>query len=209
MKGRKSVSLPPFRPASEFFEFSRFSRPEPNKWADRVNVNLVYYQANYAAILLVFLLVVCIVRPFFFVVLSAVMALGVYLFALRNRTFVVGGRPVSRQELVVGFASVSGLLFLVFGGVHMLSAVGLGLLVTLLHSSLRKRSNKARVTTFIDMWRGETPVSKAMKDIDVEAGQDLDPEDPRSQQILRESANRRSRFRADMIAKYGHARKKD
>jgi hypothetical protein len=45
-----------FRPFSEFLQLDRFSIPANNDVAARLQVNLNYYQVNYAAIVLVVLL---------------------------------------------------------------------------------------------------------------------------------------------------------
>eukprot|EP01006_Ploeotia_vitrea_P044561 TRINITY_DN66837_c7_g1_i4.p1 TRINITY_DN66837_c7_g1~~TRINITY_DN66837_c7_g1_i4.p1 ORF type:complete len:240 (-),score=91.29 TRINITY_DN66837_c7_g1_i4:1259-1978(-) len=203
MTKKKSLTL---RPWSEFFESSRFSVPsmtDDEAYSQRLVTNLVYYQANYLLLACLCLLYVCIARPRFLVIVLLVAAAGVYLFRVRRAPVEVGGRLVPRYQVFAVYAGVAVVMLLVAGGMQAIAALGVSSLIVLAHSSLRKRSLKARGTSYIDRVTGSTPIGSAFKALDEydSDGPNDDEENP-APAVRSEQAKFRSNFRAKMKAKY-------
>ena len=150
--------------ASEFFDTSGFSVPsDGDALNERVQTNVGYYQANYMLLVVVFLVYVCLARPVFAVALAASVAAGYYVFMVQQGALVVGGTVLTRQRLAAAWLAASVLLLLLAGGLTFLWVLLVSILFILVHSVFRKRSMKARTTTFV---AGTTPLGAAFKSLD-------------------------------------------
>jgi hypothetical protein len=72
----------------EFSDVHAFKIPQQVDYTRRLQVNLQYYMANYIAVVVGHLLVVCFNRPLFLHVLTFILVTAVYLFNVR--TYVTG-----------------------------------------------------------------------------------------------------------------------
>lgn len=188
---------------SQFFDTACFSQPKDIKaWTGRVNTNIIYYQANYICLMCLFMVYVCIARPLFFLALGAVMGAGYYLFVFRTEPLVVNGLPVRRRNLQIGFFSGSMIIFLIFGGYQCMMALALSCAVLLVHSTFRNASMKAKSTNAFHAMTGNiTPMQSLIDDFD--GNDEVNPQaNETKQEILKKQAAFRSRFRANMRAKY-------
>eukprot|EP00808_Paulinella_micropora_P015354 g73.t1 len=179
---------------SEFFLASGFSMPTMPKLNERLQVNLVYYQANYLAIFVLFFLYTCVARPFVLIVLllTAAGAMGLQTMGDQIK---MDGKPVPRQYTFGGLAAVSFCSLLLFGGASFIVALCLALLIVILHSVFRKRSIKSRTLSFFDMWLAKTPASNLMNEYE-------DEEDPEQSRARINNMQARTQFRERMRAKY-------
>ena len=87
---------------SEFLELNSFKLPATDDYANRVQVNLTYYQANYLGIALVHCVVACFFRPLFLLGLGIIVAGGTYLFSVRKTPLTLSGAKVlSKKEVLI------------------------------------------------------------------------------------------------------------
>ena len=200
-KTKSKIKLPELRSWNEFFKFNGgFRYPDPEKLNDRVACNLLYYQANYLFVPALFLLYVVVARPIFLIALLLVAGGAVYLFQIRDQPFVINQKPLKPQQVKLIFGVGTLVILMLFGGTSCLVALLLSLLVVVLHATFRKRSLKSRGTTFVDLWRGTTPLGHAMRQYEQD-----DPEmgSPKQQEKMRQQqAEFRAKFTAKMRSKY-------
>jgi len=181
---------------------------------DRVNTNLLYYQANYLAITVLTLIITCFFRPIFLIGLSVIIGSGVWLFRVNRSPIVVQGKVLSKQELAIGYLVASFIVCILFAGTASILALSISILMILLHSSFRKRSMKSKVNVgFMNLISGSGK-SEEEPDDDGPSNGTVDEENPSpdlssrygggfsSEQMLAEQQRARSQFRASMRAKY-------
>jgi len=199
------------RPWSEFFESNRFQKPEIDrpqfqKLQQRLTINFLYYQANYLAILALCFLYVCIARPLSLLGIILTLGLYVYLFKFSkviNHNVQLEGLKINvpKRKVQLLFFCVSCFLLLLLGQSPAIAALFLSATCITLHSLFRIPSLKARGSTFMEMWRGASPLAQTTKDqddVDEEAGVDAEQD-----AIKKEQQQQRSAWRANMRAKYG------
>eukprot|EP00823_Brevimastigomonas_motovehiculus_P004597 TRINITY_DN3072_c0_g1_i1.p1 TRINITY_DN3072_c0_g1~~TRINITY_DN3072_c0_g1_i1.p1 ORF type:complete len:232 (+),score=34.01 TRINITY_DN3072_c0_g1_i1:32-697(+) len=208
------------RPISLFF--SGFRWPEKGGYADRVSVNLVYFQANYLVILLLFLLLVCYYRPIFTIALALSVLGGVYVmnhYFYAHTYLRVFGRILTKAAIIYLYSLGSIVLFLLFGGTASIYALVVSVAVILCHASFRSRSHLARSMAYVEIWHGSTPVGTilggggrgsssspstgAMATSEEELDHRIAQEMPSDLRIRSEQyASSRAQFRAEMRSKY-------
>lgn len=77
--------------------------PAQQDYVDRLQVNMVYYQANYIGIVLLNLLLVCFWRPVFLLGLTTIVGSAIYLFSVRKAPIRVGdGKVLTKREVFIG-----------------------------------------------------------------------------------------------------------
>jgi hypothetical protein len=152
---------------ASFMQPNQFSMPKPSKLYERSVANLVYFQANYFAVVLVFMLFVMVSRPWTILAVLVLAGLGFYLFSVRVSPIVIKRRAVTRKELRLSFGVFALLLLLVFGGTSALMGLALSAGIILMHAMFRKRSLQVKGSTFVDMVRGgsNTPAGEFVNSI--------------------------------------------
>eukprot|EP00457_Paulinella_chromatophora_P008707 gb/GEZN01008749.1/.p1 GENE.gb/GEZN01008749.1/~~gb/GEZN01008749.1/.p1 ORF type:complete len:214 (-),score=12.83 gb/GEZN01008749.1/:727-1368(-) len=195
----QSLGQMTLRSWSEFGQTSGFSVPDGSKLQERLLVNVVYYQANYVMVLLLFLLYTCVARPpvIGVLVVAGVGVVGIQY--LEDPVMLDGKTHIPRKYLTVGMLAVSALLLLFFGGSSFTVAIGLSLIICILHAVFRKRSVKSKSLTFFDLWRGGSPAANVFSNSQGdESADEEDPHQPRA----KTNEQSRTEFRERMRAKY-------
>ncbi|PVD24481.1 hypothetical protein C0Q70_14964 [Pomacea canaliculata] len=147
------IQLAPLRSLGDFLlESARFQIPQvkdPDKWANRVLNNLLYYQTNYFLSALIMFLVIGLMHPVKMVLgFTAIsVAFGGYVYCTNNQW---RARQFKRNHPLVSVIIILAAGYLV---VYMLGAVivfmfgiAFPLLLILIHASLRMRSIKNKFT---------------------------------------------------------------
>ena len=197
---------------SEFFDLSQFSAPPSpaSEAVARLNVNLTYYWWNYLAFLSLAAVYTFFHRYLFVLAVAFSSCTAIYIFSPRRPAVLLGGRQFSKQELFVCWAAASLVACTWSGGYHFLLSSLLLASLVLLHASLRQRTMKAKVVSFLSFLRQGKGEEGEGEDDSVDGA---DPEmgrgrldaagGDREQEILKnEQAKFRSNFRASMRAKY-------
>ncbi|XP_017322338.1 PRA1 family protein 2 [Ictalurus punctatus] len=146
------VQLPPFRSLDDFlFSSARFSVPDVRnleRWNNRIINNLLYYQRNYFASALVFLLIVGYFQPFQLFLGVAVMIsvfLG-FVWGAENKATVRRFRRNHPSLCLIAILGSSYFLLSMLGGVAIfLFGITFPILMILVHASVRLRSLKNKV----------------------------------------------------------------
>ncbi|KAK3566061.1 hypothetical protein QTP86_025240 [Hemibagrus guttatus] len=146
------VQPPPFRSLDDFlFSSARFSMPDVRnleRWNNRIINNLLYYQTNYFASVLVFLLIVGYLRPLQ-LFLGAVVVISVFLgfvWAAENKATVRRFRRNHPSLCLIAILGSSYFLLSMLGGVAVfLFGITFPILMILVHASVRLRSLKNKV----------------------------------------------------------------
>lgn len=184
----------------EFFEKSQFDVPDATNYQERVKVNVTYYQANYLALSAVFMLYVCFARPIFILPLGLVCGGGYWLFKIQKQILVT-------KMLGRAFAGGTCVLMLLFGGMAFVFVLSLAALVSLLHSSFRKRSMKAAGSAFYSTeWRDDFPTPGNAAAYMMEEGNmgvSVEQQEGGSDDARAQQEKQRQEFRSRMRAKYG------
>ena len=140
-----AVSVVSLCSISEFLDLNNFKPPrDQNEAIERIQVNLAYYALNYALLYTLFLLFLSVRHPSFLFTTLALGALGYYLFRMRTERVVLGSTVLTEDQVKLGFAVVSGLLFVYVGGWAMVYVTAVAALISLVHAALRQRSLKSR-----------------------------------------------------------------
>ncbi|XP_027022538.1 PRA1 family protein 2 [Tachysurus fulvidraco] len=146
------VQPPPFRSLDDFiFSSARFSVPDVRnleRWNHRIINNLLYYQTNYFASALCFLLIVGYFRPFQ-LFLGAAVVISVFLgfvWAAENKAIVRRFRRNHPSLCLIAIFGSSYFLLSFLGGVAIfLFGITFPILMILVHASIRLRSLKNKV----------------------------------------------------------------
>ena len=206
---------------SDFFDLNSFSAPPSpaSEAVGRINVNLTYYWWNYLALLSLGFLYTVFNRYLFALALAFAVCTAVYIFSPRRTALLIAGRQISRQEIFVCWCATSLIACIWSGGYHFLLSTAVTLLLVLLHATLRQRSMKAKVVSFLSFLRQGKGEEGEGEDDSVDgdpemgrgrmdgggggSGNGYGNSGDREQEILRsEQAKFRSNFRASMRAKY-------
>lgn len=153
----EKVELAPLRPLDEFlWESARFQVPainDPERWANRVTSNLLYYQTNYMILAIVIFLIVGVFHPvqMIFGFLSVAAIFGIFVYLSNNQAQL---RRFKRQHPGVCTAAIFACGYVVihlFGSVIVfLFGIALPLFVILVHASLRLRNLKSKITNKVE-----------------------------------------------------------
>ncbi|XP_026097275.1 PRA1 family protein 3-like isoform X1 [Carassius auratus] len=155
------MELAPFRPWGDLFPgVDRFSKPEVSdlsKWNNRVISNLLYYQTNYFAAAVVFILMVgdvcrCL-NPLGMFLGGAVVALVFMgsVWAGENKAVIKNFKKRNPTLFVVGVLGISYFLLSLCGGVMVfLFGITFPMLLILIHASVRLRSMKNKLENKIE-----------------------------------------------------------
>ncbi|VDN03709.1 unnamed protein product [Thelazia callipaeda] len=148
-----NMQLPPLRGVKEFFfDMSRFGIPpffDLPKWNNRMLTNLLYYQTNYFAIMLGFILIGASLQLWDIIIgliaISCVAVVFILSFS-SSHTFVQTRRK--HAFLLLGAFLLSFYLFIhaIMPVVTVLFTLSLPSLLVLVHASIRRRNLKAKVT---------------------------------------------------------------
>lgn len=146
------MELAPLRPWDDFFPGTdRFCKPEFSdltKWNNRVISNLMYYQTNYFAVVVVVFLIVGFLNPLgmFFggAVVTLVFAGSVW--AGENKAIIKNFKKKNPTLFVLAVMVTSYFVLSLFGGVLVfIFGITFPLLLILIHASLRLRNMKNRL----------------------------------------------------------------
>lgn len=151
------MELAPLRPWDDFFPGTdRFAKPEfgdLTKWNNRVISNLLYYQTNYFAVVVVVFLIVGFLNPFGMflggTVVTLVFAGSVW--AGENKATIKNFKRKNPTLFVIGVMVTSYFLLSLCGGVCVfIFGITFPLLLILIHASLRLRNMKNRLENKIE-----------------------------------------------------------
>ncbi|CAI5481469.1 unnamed protein product [Closterium sp. Yama58-4] len=128
------------RPWAEVVDRSQIAKPEGfNDAVSRIRKNIVYFKANYLAIILGMVALSILWNPVSIFWLGILGAAWVYLFMIHSQPLVIGGRVLSETEKLLGMIAIS--VLVIFGltkvGSVLMSGVTLGLVAIAIHASLR------------------------------------------------------------------------
>lgn len=209
-----------FRTWKVFADQTKFNKPDGKQYQSRLSSNLVYFAANYLAVVAVAALIICWLRPLFLLALALCGGSGYYLFFLRKTPIVIQTRVVTRQQTLAVFAVVSGCLFLLCGGFTSLIVLCIAVAAILVHASFRIRQRTGGNTFVMDLLRGgmggvggkQKSLDEEDADDDVRRPEDIenpgaggaggDPRDDDAQELQQKQAEFRSAFRERMRSKY-------
>ncbi|XP_030589557.1 PRA1 family protein 3 [Archocentrus centrarchus] len=151
------MELAPLRPWDDFFPGTdRFGKPEFGdlaKWNNRVISNLMYYQTNYFAVVLVVFLIVGFMNPFGMFLGGAVVTLvfAGSVWAGENKATIKNFKRKNPTLFVIGVMVTSYFLLSMCGGVMVfIFGITFPLLLILIHASLRLRNMKNRLENKIE-----------------------------------------------------------
>ncbi|CAG9530188.1 unnamed protein product [Cercopithifilaria johnstoni] len=147
-----SVQIPPLRNFREFFyDRSRFEIPpfrDLAKWNNRMLSNLLYYQTNYFAFMLLIILICASVqlRDVFIGLVAIISVATVLVFSLSsNPTFVQARHDYTFITLGAILLSFYFFVYAIVPVVTVLFTFSLPLLLVLVHASTRLRSLKVKI----------------------------------------------------------------
>ncbi|XP_060913461.1 PRA1 family protein 3-like [Labrus mixtus] len=151
------MELAPLRPWDDFFPGAdRFAKPEfgdLTKWNNRVISNLLYYQTNYFAVVLVVFIIVGFLNPFgmFLGGLVVTLVFTGSVWAGENKAVVKNFKKKNPTLFVLGIMVTSYFLLSLCGGVMVfIFGITFPLLLILIHASLRLRNMKNRLENKIE-----------------------------------------------------------
>ncbi|XP_020510845.1 PRA1 family protein 3 [Labrus bergylta] len=151
------MELAPLRPWDDFFPGTdRFAKPEfgdLTKWNNRVISNLLYYQTNYFAVVLVVFVIVGFLNPFGMFLGGLVVTLVFMgsVWAGENKAMVKNFKKKNPTLFVIGVMATSYFLLSLCGGVMVfIFGITFPLLLILIHASLRLRNMKNRLENKIE-----------------------------------------------------------
>ena len=125
------------RPATAFFDPTRFSRPQSTTEATaRVELNLQWFWVNYLCIAALILVLTILSQPSFLLTLLVLAA--VWLFALTRDPLAVPFTPysLSGRSKLMALYGVTAVMLFIFAGSTILTVVGICGLVVLAHATL-------------------------------------------------------------------------
>ncbi|XP_019865504.1 PRA1 family protein 3 [Aethina tumida] len=152
-----NYEIPPLRPLDDFLlDSARFQVPNVNdleKWGNRVSNNLLYYQTNYFLLALVIFIIVGVIHPVKmtcgFLAMAIILMMFIYVTNEKRAALEFKQKhPIVSLILVLAggyFVSYMLKSLLVF-----LLGIFLPFTVTFLHSSLRLRNLKNKITNKVE-----------------------------------------------------------
>ncbi|XP_047436959.1 PRA1 family protein 3-like [Mugil cephalus] len=151
------MELAPLRPWDDFFPGTdRFARPEfgdLTKWNNRVISNLLYYQTNYFAVVVVVFLIVGFLNPLGMFLGGGVVSLVFMgsVWAGENKAIIKNFKRKNPTLFVIGVMVTSYFVLSLCGGVLVfIFGITFPLLLILIHASLRLRNMKNRLENNIE-----------------------------------------------------------
>ncbi|MCJ8741321.1 hypothetical protein PDJAM_G00069400 [Pangasius djambal] len=151
------MELAPFRQWDDFFPgLDRFAKPDMKdltKWNNRVISNLLYYQTNYFATIIVVFLIVGFMNPLGMILGGAVVSLVFMgsVWAGENKAVIKNFKKKNPSLFVIAVLGASYFLLSLCGGVMVLIfGITFPLLLILIHASLRLRSMKNKLENKIE-----------------------------------------------------------
>ncbi|KAM7411501.1 hypothetical protein PAMA_021474 [Pampus argenteus] len=151
------MELAPLRPWDDFFPgLDRFAKPEfgdLTKWNNRVISNLLYYQTNYFAVVVVVFLIVGFLNPFGMFLGGGVVILVFMgsVWAGENKATIKNFKRKNPTLFVIGVMVTSYFVLSLCGGVMVfIFGITFPLLLILIHASLRLRNMKNRLENKIE-----------------------------------------------------------
>eukprot|EP00483_Globobulimina_turgida_P009109 UN09127 len=150
---------PTVRQWPEFFEFSKFGKP--NNPQERIPTNLSYYAGNYLAIFGVLFVFTCLLNLFllFGILLVAGGGFGLKTYLkhqleraeMRSKTQKRKQQKVNKKYATI-FVYIAIIIICIAGNAPLASCVVLSLIIIIGHSLLRKRNLASRATHFMDVY---------------------------------------------------------
>jgi Gpi18-like mannosyltransferase len=139
-----------FRPLNEFLDLNCFKFPAGDILVERVRTNLIYYLANYLALIFTCLLILCISQPTVFIAVILIAAAGLYLFKLNDykAPLIISDKSFTPQQVQLGFLIYSLLIFSILAGYSGWYSILFGGVLCLIHCLFRQRNIKSKGTAF-------------------------------------------------------------
>lgn len=139
-KERLKAGLGARRPWREMSDIHCFNLPRSFREAvARVRTNIAYFRMNYAIVVLVILFLSLLWHPISLIVFIAMIVMWLFLYFLRDEPLVIFGRLITDQVVLIVLAVVTIIvLLLTRATINILSSLLVGVVVVLIHASLRK-----------------------------------------------------------------------
>ncbi|XP_060075634.1 PRA1 family protein 2-like [Ylistrum balloti] len=147
------VQLAPLRTLNDFMmESARFQTPnikDPEKWANRVLNNLLYYQTNYFLTAMIVFLLIGIIHPVKMACgfVAIAVAFGAFVYCTNSQ---FTARRFKRDHPLISILIVLAtgyvLVYLIGAVIVFMFGIAFPLLLILLHASLRMRNVKNKIT---------------------------------------------------------------
>ncbi|CAI9766126.1 unnamed protein product [Fraxinus pennsylvanica] len=139
-KERLKAGLGERRPWREMFKLHAFNIPKPySDIVARIKTNAVYFQMNYAIIVLVIIFLSLLWHPISLIVFIAMMAVWLFLYFLRDEPLVIFGRLITDWVVLIVLSIVTiVVLLLTRATTNILVALLVGVVVVLIHAIVRK-----------------------------------------------------------------------
>lgn len=147
------MEMSPLRSLDDFLlESARFQIPnfkDPDKWANRVISNLMYYQTNYFLTSLIVFLIVGLMHPvkMFYGFLALSVAFGLFYYITYDRR---PGHKFKREHplisVIVVFTGGYFIVYMLGSVVVFLMGILLPVVVVFIHASMRLRNIKNKIT---------------------------------------------------------------
>ncbi|XP_053499456.1 ADP-ribosylation factor-like 6 interacting protein 5b [Ictalurus furcatus] len=151
------MELAPFRQWGDFFPGAdRFAKPDIKdltKWNNRVISNLLYFQTNYFAVVIVVFLLVGFMNPLGMILGSVVVSLVFMgsVWAGENKAVIKNFKKNHPSLFVIAVLGASYFLLSLCGGVMVfIFGITFPLLLILIHASLRLRSMKNKLENKVE-----------------------------------------------------------
>ncbi|KAL2462577.1 PRA1 family protein F2 [Forsythia ovata] len=139
-KERIKEGLGTCRSWREMFVIHAFNLPTSSSDAlSRIKTNVVYFQMNYAIIVLSVIFLSLLWHPISLIVLVAITAAWLYLYFLRDEPIVIFGTIITNNNVLIGLSVTTIVLLLLTGAItNILSSLLVGVVVVLIHAAVRK-----------------------------------------------------------------------
>mmetsp|Transcript_71049 Transcript_71049/g.201358 ORF Transcript_71049/g.201358 Transcript_71049/m.201358 type:complete len:175 (-) Transcript_71049:74-598(-) len=122
-----------------------FTVPRPEELLDRVTTNLDYFCVNYAICLALFALVAIVVYPQLLVLVCVFSGLWYGLLTRpAHMKLQVGSVLATKRHMMIGLATVNGLVVLIFARTMIFATIGASFLFVLLHAGFHGVPAKAK-----------------------------------------------------------------
>ncbi|KAJ8361233.1 hypothetical protein SKAU_G00177580 [Synaphobranchus kaupii] len=151
------MEIAPLRPWDDFFPGTeRFAKPDISdliKWNNRVVSNLLYYQTNYLAVVLVVFMIVGFLNPLGMILGGAVVALVFMgsVWGAENKVMIKNFKKKNPTLFVLAVMGVSYFLMSLFGGVLVfIFGITFPMLLVFAHASTRLRNLKNKLENKIE-----------------------------------------------------------
>jgi len=135
---------------SEFLSVDRFSSPSDTTVIDRLSVNLVYFQANYAVIAIVAVLITITQSTPLALTALVLTAAGLAVFGLRSAPLMMNGHQISEQTIAVVYGVVCAVLLMYVDNARIVIALSVSAVLIVVHAALHKRSIASRISVGVN-----------------------------------------------------------